>query len=72
MHWLDLIGLLNELPPATAGAMLLGLLASTYLVAGTGESRVPPGSPALPLLFETLSIGRLLIRRQWSDRDQPA
>lgn len=50
----DLIGLLDELPPATAGAMLLGLLASTYLVAGTGESKIPPGSPALPLLFETL------------------
>lgn len=50
----DLIGLLDELPPATAGAMLLGLLASTYLVAGSGESRIPPVSPALPLLFERL------------------
>jgi hypothetical protein len=50
----DLIGLLDEMPPATAGAMLLGLLASAYLVTGTGESRIPPVSPALPLLFEIL------------------
>lgn len=42
----DLVGLLDELPAATAGALYLGLLASMYLARGTGDSRIPPSSPA--------------------------
>lgn len=50
----DLIGLLQELSPATASALLLGLLASMYLETGTGTSRIPPASPAAPLLLALL------------------
>ena len=50
----DLVGLLDELPVATAGAIYLGLLASMYLETGVGTSRIPPHSPAAALLLERL------------------
>ena len=50
----DLVGLLDELPAATAGAIYLGLLASMYLETGVGTSRIPPESPAAEMLFERL------------------
>ena len=51
----DLIGLLDELPAATAGAIYLGLLASMYLETGTGMSRIPPKSSAAAMLLERLN-----------------
>lgn len=51
----DLIVLLDELPPATAGALLLGLLASMYLETGAGTSRLPPSSPASTMLLTALA-----------------
>jgi hypothetical protein len=51
---IDLVGLLDELPPATAGALYLGLLASMYLVPGTGNSRIPPESPAAEQILARL------------------
>lgn len=50
----DLVGLLEELPTFTAGALLLGLIASMYLCEGTGNSRLPPKSPASAQLFSAL------------------
>lgn len=50
----DLVGLLDELPRATAGAIYLGLLASMYLESGAGTSRIPPESPAATMLLERL------------------
>lgn len=50
----DLVGLLDELPPATAGALFLGLLASMYLEAGTGTTRIPPASPTATMLLDRL------------------
>lgn len=50
----DLVGLLDELPFATAGAIYLGLLASMYLETGVGTSRIPPHSPAAEMLLERL------------------
>jgi hypothetical protein len=50
----DLIGLLDELPHATAGAIYLGLLASMYLEPAAGTSRIPPESPAATMLIERL------------------
>lgn len=55
----DLLGLLDELPPATAAALVLGLLASMYLEPGKGESRIPPRSPAARLLTESSGDDRL-------------
>lgn len=52
----DLVGLLDELPRATAGAIYLGMLASMYLETGTGTSRIPPESPAASMLLER--VGR--------------
>ncbi len=51
----DLIALLDELPPATAGAMTLGLLASMYLEPETGTSRIPPKSPVARLLLARMT-----------------
>ena len=51
----DLVGLLDELPTATAGAIYLGLLASMYLESGSGTSRIPPQSPTAAMLLERLS-----------------
>lgn len=50
----DLLGLLDEVPPATAGAFTLGLLASMYLEPGSGDSRIPPRSPVARLLLARL------------------
>lgn len=50
----DLVGVLDELPPSTAGALLLGLLASMYLLPGTGNSRIPPSSPASTEILDEL------------------
>jgi PIN like domain len=50
----DLVGLLDELPPATAGALYLGLLASMYLLPSTGNSRIPPESPAAEQILARL------------------
>jgi hypothetical protein len=50
----DLVPLLEELPLATAGALLLGLLASMYLEPGAGTSRLPPSSPASTMLLAAL------------------
>jgi len=55
----DLIGLLGELPPATAAALTLGLVASMYLEPGAGTSRIPPRSPASSMLLE-------LMTRDWA------
>lgn len=43
---IDLLGLLDELPPATATSLFLGILGSMYLASGTGDSRIPPKSAA--------------------------
>lgn len=51
---IDLVGILDELPPATSGALLLGLLASMYLEPGTGNSRIPPQSPAAAQILARL------------------
>lgn len=51
----DLVGLLEELPPATAAATYLGLLASMFLEPGQGTSRIPPDSPVAPKLLEQLA-----------------
>lgn len=51
----DLVGLLEELPLATAGAIYLGLLASMFLEPGSGTSRIPPASPAATKLLEQLA-----------------
>lgn len=48
----DLAGLLPELPPGTASALTLGLMASMYLEPGSGDSRIPPRSPINEALFE--------------------
>lgn len=48
----DLGGLLSEIPPSSASALILGLLASMYLESGTGTSRIPPRSPIAGLLFD--------------------
>lgn len=50
----DLVGLLDELPPATAGAFFLGLLASMYLEVGAGTTKIPPESPTATMLLERL------------------
>lgn len=47
----DIIALLDELPPATASALYLGFLASMYLQHDSGDSRIPPRSPAADLLL---------------------
>lgn len=70
----DLVGLLDELPLATAGAIYLGLLASMYLEPGAGTSRIPPKSPTATMLIERLGrpfadtavavIGNRLLRNE--------
>ena len=73
----DLVGLLDELPPATAGALLLGLLASMYLQAGTGDSRLPPSSPASSMLLAALerpyadAAGKAVARRLAGNAARP-
>ena len=47
----DLVSILNSLPPNTAAALYLGLLASMYLVRESNESCFPPSSPVVQLLF---------------------
>lgn len=51
----DLVALLDELPPRTAGALTLGLLASMFLEADTGTARIPPSSPVAGLLLRRLA-----------------
>lgn len=49
---IDLVLLLDVLPPKTAGCFYLGLFASMYLIRGTNASRIPPRSPCALQLFE--------------------
>ena len=48
----DLVSILDRLPPGTAAALYLGLLASMYLVRESNASRFPPSSPVARLLFD--------------------
>ena len=48
----DLVLILDRLPPKTAAALYLGLLASMYLVRESNASRLPPFSPVARLLFD--------------------
>lgn len=50
----DLAGLLDELPPGTAGGLFLGMAASMYLETGSGASRIPPASPVMRQLLAML------------------
>lgn len=50
----DLVGLLEELPTATASALYLGLLASMYLENGGGTARLPPESPVARMLVDQM------------------
>lgn len=51
----DLGGILPEIPPSSASALTLGLLASMYLECGTGNSRIPPRSPIASFLLSAPS-----------------
>lgn len=71
----DLLGLLDETPPATSATLMLGLLASMYLEPEKGASRIPPRSPAARLLMDRSSDDRLsaataAIRRRLMANDQ--
>ncbi len=57
---LDLMSLLDRLPPNTAAALYLGLLSSMYLVRGSNASQLPPSSPVNQLLFEQQSAAYAL------------
>lgn len=48
----DLVSILDRLPPNTAAALYLGLLASMYLVRESNASRLPPSSPVARFLFD--------------------
>ncbi len=48
----DLVSILDRLPPDTAAALYLGLLASMYLVRESNASRLPPSSPVAWFLFD--------------------
>ena len=48
----DLGGMLPEIPPSSASALTLGLMASMYLEPGSGTSRIPPRSPIARLLLD--------------------
>lgn len=51
----DLVPILDRLPPNTAAALYLGLLASMYLVRETNVPRFPPSSPVARSLFDRQS-----------------
>lgn len=51
----DLVSLLDELPPNTATCLYLGFLSSMYLERDGNTSRLPPKSPVAPQLFERQS-----------------
>jgi hypothetical protein len=51
----DLVSLLEQLPPNTAAAIYLGLLASAFLERDSNETRLPPRSPVIQFLFERQS-----------------
>lgn len=48
----DLVSLLDQLPPNTASAVYLGLLASAFLERTSNETRIPPKSPVAQSLFD--------------------
>ena len=48
----DLVSILGRIPPDTAAALYLGLLASMYLVRESNASRFPPFSPVARFLFD--------------------
>ena len=51
----DLVSILDHLPPNTAASLYIGFLSSMYFVRESNTSRLPPSSPVAQLLFEQQS-----------------
>lgn len=71
----DLGGMLPEIPPSSASALTLGLMASMYLEPGSGTSRIPPRSPIARFLLDApyQPYGELpaqVIAKRLSDNDR--
>ena len=56
----DLVSIMNRLPPNTAAALYLGLLASMYLIRESNASRFPPLSTVAEFLFDQQSAAYAL------------
>ena len=70
----DLVSILDRLPPNTAASLYLGLLSSMYLIRESNASRLPPSSSISSFLFNRQSADYTLngvhaVAKRLSDND---